>query len=136
MLVSGMVLTTLNVWTGAPLLGLWVGSRATGDGTISMLAILVVVVVMATAAWLLLRALAWMDVAYRQLSGHDRVVHRQLPWLRSMRGERPHVAGDGRPAMDALDYVLVGVVIVCVVAFEVWFFFFSTSPLDGRSGRG
>jgi hypothetical protein len=135
-LVSGMVLATLNVWTGAPLLALWVGSRATGSGSISMVAVLLVVVTMSAVAWVLLRALAWMDVEYRALSGRDRVVHRQLPWLRSMRGERPHVAGDGRPALDVLDYVLVAVVTACVIAFEIWFFFFSTSPIDGRSGRG
>jgi len=31
---------------------------------------------------------------------------------------------------------LVIVVVACVLAFEVWFFFFSTSPIDQRSGRG
>jgi hypothetical protein len=135
-LVSGMVVASVNVWTGVPLLGLWVGAQAVGDsGLISMPAVLLAVVTMGTAGLVVVRSLAWLDVRLRHLDGRDRVVHRQLPWLRSMRGERAHHPESG-PSLDALDYVLVGVVLICVAAFEVWFFFFSTSPIDGRSGRG
>jgi hypothetical protein len=31
--------------------------------------------------------------------------------------------------------MLIVCVVIAVVAFEVWFFFFSTSPIDQRSGR-
>ena len=42
-----MALATLNVFTGGPLLGLWVGSRSRRrDGQITMLAVLAVAVVM------------------------------------------------------------------------------------------
>jgi hypothetical protein len=52
-----------------------------------------------------------------------------------MRGERPHDPTGSGPALTALDYVLVAVVVACLIAFEVWFFFFSSSPIDQRSGR-
>jgi hypothetical protein len=51
-----------------------------------------------------------------------------------MRGERELYAGD-RPTLSALDRILVVTVVIAVAAFEVWFFFFSTSPIDQRSGR-
>jgi hypothetical protein len=31
--------------------------------------------------------------------------------------------------------VVVGVVILAIAAFEIWFFFYAGSSLDGRSGR-
>jgi hypothetical protein len=34
-----------------------------------------------------------------------------------------------------LERILVVCVVLAVAAFEIWFFFFSTSPIDGRSGR-
>jgi hypothetical protein len=51
-----------------------------------------------------------------------------------MRGERPH-EGDRARQLSPMDVVLIVTVVVAVVAFEIWFFFFSGSPIDGRSGR-
>jgi hypothetical protein len=51
-----------------------------------------------------------------------------------MRGERPHE--DARaPGLSALEVILVTSVVAVVALFEIWFFFFSTSPIDARSGR-
>jgi hypothetical protein len=52
-----------------------------------------------------------------------------------MRGERPVYPGESA-RLTAPERTLVAVVIVAVVAFEIWFFFFSGSPIDQRSGRG
>lgn len=135
-LIAAMSVTAMNVWLGAPLAGLWVGSRLAGDSGISMLAVAAVVIVALAVGIALVRLLAVFGDRYERLSGIQRSVHRQLPWLRSMRGERPHDPHGDHPALTAPDYVLVLVVIVCVLAFEVWFFFFSSSPIDQRSGRG
>jgi hypothetical protein len=135
-LASGMTLAAINLWTGVPLLALWLGSRATGGAQISMLAVLVVVVTMAGGGLAVTRALAWMDARQRRLTGRERGVRRHAPWLRSMRGERAHDPTAPHSQLDALDYVLVAAVVACVVGFEIWFFFFSTSPIDQRSGRG
>jgi hypothetical protein len=135
-LASGMALASINLWTGVPLLALWLGSRATGGEQISMLAVLVVVLVIAAGGLAVTRALGWMDARHRRLSGRERVVRRHAPWLRSMRGERPHDATAPQSQLGALDYVLVAVVVACVISFEIWFFFFSASPIDQRSGRG
>jgi hypothetical protein len=56
--VAAMAVAALNIWTGAPLLGLWVGSRLAGDSGLSMLAVLAVVVIMGAACLGLVRVLA------------------------------------------------------------------------------
>ena len=37
--------------------------------------------------------------------------------------------------LSALEIVLITMVVVVVALFEVWFFFYSPSPIDQRSGR-
>ena len=134
-IVAAMAVAALNIWTGAPLLGLWVGSRLAGDSGLSMLAVLAVVVMMGAACLGLVRVLAVLGATHDRLSGRTRTVRRHVPWLRSMRAERPHAPADGEHALRPLDYVLVAAVVACFVAFEGWFFFFSGSPIDTRSGR-
>ena len=134
-LVAGMTLASLNIWTGAPLLGLFVGSRVTGGGQITMFAVFVVAVVIGAAALGLIQLLGILSARHDALTGRKATVRRHTPWLRSMSGERPHDVPGGRPQLTALEYLLVGWVVIAVVAFEIWFFFFSGSPFDQRTGR-
>jgi len=126
-----MGVVTLNIWTGAPLLGLWVGSRVAPDSGISMGAVLVVIVVIGVAVWLLMQALGYLQAAYAEASGRP-VARRQTTWLRPMSGERTHGKGTVAPPLTSVDYVVIGVVVLAIAAFEVWFFFFAGSSL--RSG--
>lgn len=125
---------SLNVWTGSPLLALWIGSRVQGDGPPRMSAVFVVLVCFAAfslaLAWLLGRAAA----AYDRHTGHVPTVRAHAPWLRSLRGEREQYPGVA-PRLSANERILVGMVIAAVLAFEIWFFFFSGSPIDQRTGR-
>jgi hypothetical protein len=133
-LLVGMALASVNIWTGSPLMALWVGSRVQSSGTTSMGAIGIVAVTLAALSLVLIKLLGVLQAAYDGLTGHRRSVRRTLPWMRSMRGERPHEQPEGvRPS--AAELMLIACVVVAVVAFEVWFFFFSSSPIDQRSGR-
>src|SRR4051794_41712857 len=87
-LVAAMGVVTLNIWTGAPLLGLWVGSRVAPDSGISMFAVFVVAVVIGATAWALLRVLGRLQATHARLTGRP-VARRQTTWLRAMSGERP-----------------------------------------------
>ena len=124
----------LNVWTGSPLLALWIGSRVQGDGPPEMGAVFVTIACFAAfslaLAWLLGRA----GAAYDRHTGHVPTVRAHAPWLRSLRGEREQYPGMP-PRLSANERILAGMVIVAVLAFEVWFFFFSGSPIDQRTGR-
>jgi hypothetical protein len=134
-LLIGMALASVNIWTGSPLMALWVGSRVQGSsGTASLGAIGLIAVMLAGISLVLIQLLGLMQAAYDQLTGRRRSVRRTLPWMRSMRGERPHEQPEGvRPSQAEL--MLIVCVVIAVIAFEVWFFFFSGSPIDQRSGR-
>jgi hypothetical protein len=131
-----MTLAALNVWTGGPLAALWIGSRVQGDGPPSMGAIFTAAGSLAAISVLLMRVLASLGEAYARLTGTQSTVRRHVPWLRSMRGEREEgYAGAARPEMTLLERILVAMVVLAVVAFEIWFFFYSSSPIDQRTGR-
>jgi uncharacterized membrane protein len=127
-------LVSLNVWTGGPLFALWVGSRVQGDGPPKMGAIAVVAVVLLVVSLIFVRILASLTAAYEAATGQQSRVRAHAPWLRSMSGERERYA-DEPPALTGVERILVVMVIAVVALFEIWFFFFSTSPIDQRSGR-
>jgi hypothetical protein len=129
-----MLLVALNVWTGSPLLALWIGSRLQGSGPPQMGPIFVVVVAFAAISFVLASVLARLGDNYDRMTGQAAQVHRHVAWLRSMRGERVQYPGQ-HLQVTALEKVLIVTVVACVLAFEIWFFFFSGSPIDQRSGR-
>jgi hypothetical protein len=133
-LVVLMVLVTLNIWTGSPLLALWIGSRVQSQSGPSMLAVGAAAVSLAIFSYALVKVLARLDHTYGRLTGQASTVSRHVPWLRSMRGERPHQIKHVRE-LSALEVVLIATVVIVVALFEVWFFFYSPSPIDQRSGR-
>jgi hypothetical protein len=100
-----------------------------------MLAVFTVAVVIFVSAYAMVRALSALDVRWRGLTGSQGTVRQHVPWLRSMRGERPSNMPGVRADLSPLEIVLVLTVVACFIAFEIWFFFYSSSPIDQRSGR-
>jgi hypothetical protein len=134
-ILAAMALATLNVWTGSPLLGLWVGSRvAAGSGTTSLGAIGAVAATMGAVSYSLVRALAWLSDAYDRVTGRQKTMRRHVPWLRSMRGERVQYEHE-RVGVTPLEKILIATVVIAALVFEIWFFFYSGSSIDQRSGR-
>lgn len=134
-LAAGAALASINIWTGAPLLAVWVGSQAQkiiagqgpGSGE-SMTAILVVVVVLLGLELWLVRALTRLSSAYDELTGRPPAARRTSPWLRSMRGEREELVRR-RAGISTVERIVVVSVVAAVLSFEVWFFFFAGSSL-------
>ncbi len=138
-MLAATAVVALNVWTGSPLLALWVGSRVEDTDTSSgpsMAPIAVVIVVMAIMSWALLKLLGRLQDSYLKLLGRPPRRYRST-WLRSMRGERGEWAREHDPdaRATAFEIVVMLVVVSAVAAFEIWFFFYSPSPIDQRSGR-
>ncbi len=133
-LVAGMVLATANVWIGAPLAGLWIGSRVAPSSGISMFAVATVAVTIGAIAFALVRVLALLEYRYEKVTGTGSQVRQHTPWLRSARGERVQDL-QSRTALTPLEVILVIAVVVGAVAFEVWYFFFSASFIDQGTGR-
>ena len=69
------------------------------------------------------------------LVGASPTVRSHVNWLRSMRGERPEYKGVA-PTLSMAERIVILTVVLAFAVFEVWFFFFSTSSIDQRSGRG
>ena len=133
-LAALMAFLALNIWTGSPLLALWIGSRVQGeDSQASMGAFAAVIGCLALFSVLLYQALKYVLHAYQETTGTLPTVRTHAPWLRSMRGERPEY-GAGTQITGA-ERIVVVTVIIAAAAFEVWFFFFSGSSIGGNSGR-
>lgn len=129
-LASAMTVVGLNIWTGAPLLALWVGSKAQGDLNLSMSSVLVVILVLAVLVFVLVRALWWLDLRYGRVIGRKAGTRQPHPWLKSVSGERVPKKRPREP-LTPLERILVVIVVLTIGCFEVWFFFFAGSSLPG-----
>ena len=124
-----MALSALNIWTGAPLLAVWVGSRVVESSTqVTMSSVLLVVVVLFATCLGLIYALSWASSTYDRITGRPQMVKRHVPWLRSMRAERVNYERE-RHTITPLERVMVITVVLAIIAFEVWFFVYSPSPI-------
>ena len=118
---------TVNIWTGAPLLALWVGSQVVGRQALSMAAIGVVIIVLAVLVFVMAVALTWLNNIYDELTGRPRI-ERRATWLRSMRAEAEgHISQ--RAGITALERIVMINVYVAVITLLIWFFFLAGSPL-------
>jgi hypothetical protein len=127
-LAAATTLVSINIWTGAPLLAVWVGSQVAGDSGLSMGALFAVVAVLAVGVAAGVMALTWLSAQYDELTGRPRPARRTSPWMRSMRGEREEDAKK-RQGISGIERIVVISVVAAVGAFEVWFFFFAGSSL-------
>jgi hypothetical protein len=128
-LVAASALTSINIWTGAPLLAVWVGSQIQrAQDRLSMTALFAVVVTLALTVFVLAWLLAWLNGRYDELTGRSQEARYTSPWLRSMRGERESDIRR-KHGISAVERVVVVSVVAAVLAFEVWFFFFAGSSL-------
>jgi fatty acid desaturase len=118
----------INLWTGAPLIALWVGSKTSGSTVLSMQAVFVVVIVLAVLVLAMVMALAWLNQSYNALTGRPEGEHR-LRWLRSMNTQGQDEGN--RTGISTLEQIVMVSVYIAVIALLVWFFFFARSPLPG-----
>jgi hypothetical protein len=128
LILAAMAVVAVNIWTGSPLLALWVGSRLQGTSGVKMSAVFAVVLVMGVTSFALVKLLGVLGARHDRLLGVPPAPRRQQPWLRSLSGERVRDQRR-RTRISALDVVLVGTVLVAAIAFEVWFFFYSGSSI-------
>ena len=126
-LAAAAAFVTVNIWTGAPLLALWVGSQTAGPSGLSMTAVGVVVVVLGALVLALTWLLTRINQRYDALTGRT-TDRRVSPWMRSMRAEREDHARE-RQGASAIERVVVVSVTAAVLVFNVWFFFFAGSPM-------
>jgi hypothetical protein len=132
-LAIASAVVSVNMWTGAPLFAIWVGSRFEGwigsqSGGTSMRAVFVLVAVLAVLELALTFALTRLSAAYDELTGRPQSARQTSPWLRSMRGEREDFSRK-KEGISGVERLVVISVVAAMLAFEVWFFFFAGSSL-------
>ena len=126
-MVAATAFLAINLWTGAPLVALWVGSQVVGQTTLSMKAVFVVVIVLAVEVFTMALALTWLSAEYDRLSGRE-PGERRLPWLRGMSGEEG-VENPGYGAgVTPLERVVMVSVYLAVICFLLWFFLLAGAP--------
>ena len=128
-LVTASALCAINLWTGAPLFAIWVGSKVQGNlNNLSMGAIFSVILILGASVFGLGYLLTWINAKYDDLAGRPAIARQTSPWLRSMRDERDDAA-QRKYGIGGIERVVVICAIAGVLAFEAWFFFFAGSSL-------
>ena len=117
---------SINLFTGAPLLALWVGSQASDDTVLSMKAVAVVIVVFAVLVVGFGFALTWLNNSYDALIGRP-VGERRSAWLRdvSSRGFTSSRVGE-----TLLERIVILSVYIATIGLLIWFFFFAHASLS------
>jgi len=127
-IVVASTVAAINVWTGAPLLALWVGSQVQPGRLLSYRGVVTVVVVLAVLTFLLGWALTWLSARYDKLTGRPPVAGQTSPWHRAMRGDRVEDIR-ARFGVSAPEKAVAACVAAGLLAFEIWFFFLAGSSL-------
>jgi uncharacterized membrane protein (DUF485 family) len=126
-LAGATAFLTVNLWTGCPLLALWLGAQVVGEGLLSMGAVVAVVTALALLVFSSAAGLAWLNNTYDELTGRPRI-ERRASWLRSMRAEAEgHVSQ--RVGVTPLETIVVINVYVAMIALAIWTVFFAGVPL-------
>jgi hypothetical protein len=126
LLVAGTAFLAMNIWTGAPLLSLWVGSQFVGEHRLSMGAIGIVVITLAVLELAMALGIAWLDNTYKRITGFP-LRENRLTWLRSMNIEGETV-GEG-VRTSALERIVMINVYIAVIILVAYFFLIPQSPL-------
>jgi hypothetical protein len=131
-IVTASALCSINIWTGAPLFAIWVGSKVQGSlNNISMTALFSVILVLAGSVFGLAVVLTWLNTRYDDLTGRPAAARQTSPWLRSMRDEREEDA-QRKYGIGGVERTVVISAVAGVLAFELWFFFFAGSSLPNQ----
>ena len=127
LLAGASAFVAVNIWTGAPLLALWVGSRLVGQTSLSMRGVAIVVVVLGVVVFSLTVLLTLINDLYLDVVQAPRATRRPQ-WL-SHFGEEPRRSDERWAPSSTIEQIVVASVYVAVIALLVWLAFIAGSPL-------
>jgi hypothetical protein len=119
-----MAVGSVFLWIGIPVGWVWIASRTVKSSQPSLGPYVLVLLATPVSMWIWGKFLFRLNAVYSRMTGQTHEVRAQLPWHRSMRGERVV----SRPT-TVLDLVMIVSVSVALIAFGIWFFFFAGSSI-------
>jgi hypothetical protein len=123
-LIVAMSVAALLLWVGIPIGWLWIGSQLVSSSQPSMGPYAVVAIGIIASVVIDAMILSRLNRTYQRVTETDGQVRLQLPWMKSMRGERE----SGR-STSVLDIILVGSVTLAGLSMFLWWIFLAGSPL-------
>jgi hypothetical protein len=123
-LIVAMSVAALFLWVGIPIGWLWIGSQLVSSSQPSMGPYAVVAIGIVASVVIDAMILSRLNRTYQRVTDSDGQVRIQLPWMKSMRGERE----SGRQT-TVLDIILVGSVTLAGLTMLLWWVFLAGSPL-------
>jgi hypothetical protein len=123
-LIVAMSVAALFLWVGIPIGWLWIGSQLVSSSQPSMGPYAVVAIGIVASVVIDAMILSRLNRTYQRVTETDGQVRLQLPWMKSMRGERE----SGR-STSVLDIILVGSVTLAGLTMLLWWIFLAGSPL-------
>jgi hypothetical protein len=125
-LILAMSVAALFLWVGIPIGWLWIGSQLVSSSQPSMGPYAVVAIGIIASVVIDAMILSRLNRTYQRVTDTDGQVRIQLPWLKSMRGER-----EAPRQTSVLDIILVGSVTLAGLSMLLWWVFLAGSPLPG-----
>ena len=125
-LIALMVVGSLLLWIGIPVGWIFLASRMVKSSQPQMGPYAMVLFGIPISMVIVGKGLSKLNQVYGDVTGTTPHVNVQVPWLRSMRGER-----ESHRPRTVLDVVMVVSVASAVFVMAIWFFFFAGSSLPG-----
>jgi hypothetical protein len=123
-IAAATAVLTLNIWTGAPLAAMWIGSKVAGAHPLSMLGVCTVVIALGILDFGLTMVLTWLNNRYRELVGLPPTVRRAI----GVRMRADTESGVPQRRTLALERIVVINVYVAFGALAIWYVFFAAAP--------
>jgi hypothetical protein len=124
LLILLMGIGSIAMWLVVPIGLVYLASQLQDSSQPSLGPYLVVIFGLPIGMVIIGKLLGSLDRYYHRVTGTERDVRVQLPWMKSMRGER----GSARP-FRMLNVVMVISVSLAAICFGIWFFFFAGSSI-------
>jgi hypothetical protein len=124
LLVALMAVGSVALWLVIPVAWIWGVSQTIKSTQATLGPYVIILIGVPTSMFIVGKLLYRLNGVYERITGQASEVKVQMPWHRSMRGER---APQRRTTV--LELVMMISVSVALVAFGIWFFFFAGSSL-------
>jgi hypothetical protein len=123
-LIVLMAIGSVAMWIAVPVFWIWLAGRMQEGSQPSLGPYLLILFGIPITMVAVAKLLSKLNAAYGRVTGAEPRVRMQMPWNKSMRGER----GSSTQA-TVLDVVMLISVSIALVAFAIWFFGFAGSSM-------